>query len=231
MPPNKKKMNYLKHYCNLIRKAENRVPPEGYTEKHHTFPKSIFGKNNRIVVLTAKEHYIAHVLLEKICIQRYGLQHWKTQKMICAHISMTSKGNYYNSYLYENAKKRFSNSRVGKNNPFYGKKHTDENKEKMKQTGKKCHELNLGAHGRSKEKKSEDSKRSGKIVGKMFYENNIGIFSLTKEEKRINCSIGGKTAAKQKWKCTISGFVSTPGPLSLYQKKRGIDPSNRIRIE
>jgi hypothetical protein len=41
-------MNYLKHYCNLIRKAENRVPPEGYTEKHHTFPKSIFGKNNRV---------------------------------------------------------------------------------------------------------------------------------------------------------------------------------------
>jgi len=37
-------MNYLKVYCNLIRKAENRTPPEGYTEKHHIFPKSIFGR-------------------------------------------------------------------------------------------------------------------------------------------------------------------------------------------
>ena len=36
-------MNYLKIYCNLIRKAENRTPPEGYTEKHHTFPKNSCG--------------------------------------------------------------------------------------------------------------------------------------------------------------------------------------------
>ena len=64
-------MNYLKHYCNLIGKAENRTPPEGYTEKHHTFPKSVFGKNNRVVVLTAREHYIAHALLERIYIKRY----------------------------------------------------------------------------------------------------------------------------------------------------------------
>jgi len=49
-------MNYLKIYCNLIRKAENRTPPEGYTEKHHIFPLSISGKNKRIVVLNAKTH-------------------------------------------------------------------------------------------------------------------------------------------------------------------------------
>ena len=49
-------MNYLKVYCNLIRKAENRTTPEGYIEKHHTFPKSIFGNNKRIVVLAAKNH-------------------------------------------------------------------------------------------------------------------------------------------------------------------------------
>lgn len=58
-------MNYLKVYCNLIRKAQQRQVVEGYIEKHHIFPISIFGKNNKIVVLTAKEHYIAHALLEK----------------------------------------------------------------------------------------------------------------------------------------------------------------------
>jgi hypothetical protein len=101
-------MNYLKVYCNLIRKAENRTPPEGYTEKHHTFPVSIFGKNKRIVVLTAREHYIAHALLEKICIKRYGLKHWKTQKMIHAFWIMNAKTNkidyHYNSLLYESSK-------------------------------------------------------------------------------------------------------------------------------
>lgn len=106
-------MNYLKVYCNLIRKAENRTLPEGYTEKHHTFPKSIFGKNNRIVVLTAREHYIAHALLEKICIQRYGIHHQKTKKMIYAFWGMNNqKSNlqerYFNSKLYEGARIRFN---------------------------------------------------------------------------------------------------------------------------
>ena len=33
---------------------------EEYCERHHVFPKSVFGKNNRLVLLTAKEHYVAH---------------------------------------------------------------------------------------------------------------------------------------------------------------------------
>lgn len=124
-------MNYLKIYCNLIRKAENRTPPEGYTEKHHIFPKSIFGKNNRVVILTGKEHYIAHILLEKICIKRYGIKNWKTQKMNFAHISM--KGNnreYYNSYLYENARIRRSQIMKGKKYGL-GTKRTKEDRRKM----------------------------------------------------------------------------------------------------
>jgi hypothetical protein len=124
-------MNYLKVYCNLIRKAENRTPPEGYTEKHHTFPKSIFGKNNRVVVLTAREHYIAHALLEKICIKRYGINDEKTRKMTYSHWMMKvgkdgRHERYYNSTLYENLKIRMSKLLSGKNNPFYGKKHTEE---------------------------------------------------------------------------------------------------------
>jgi hypothetical protein len=223
-------MNYLKIYCNLIRKAENRVSPEGYIEKHHTFPKSIFGKNKRIVILTAREHYIAHALLERIYIKRYGLKHWKTQKMICAHISMKCHKNYYvNSYLYENVKKRFSNCRKGKNNPYYGKTHPEEIRKILSEAGKKCHQLKLGAHGRSKEKMSEDSKKSGKIGGKIMYENKLGIFALSKEEQLNICSKGGIEMNKQKWKCTITGFISTAGPLSLYQKKRNIDTSNRIK--
>jgi len=129
-------MNYLKVYCNLIRKAENRTPPEGYTEKHHTFPKSIYGKNNRIVVLSGREHYIAHALLEKICIQRYGLNDNRTIKMNFAHISM--KGNsrtYINSRLYETARKRRSKNMKGVKYSL-GFKHTEETKKKQSQARK-----------------------------------------------------------------------------------------------
>jgi hypothetical protein len=124
-------MNYLKIYCNLIRKAENRIPPEGYTEKHHTFPKSIFGINKRIVVLTSREHYIAHALLEKIFIERYGLDNWKTIKMTYAHSGMKGNSRYTNSTLYEGAKKRRSENIKGKNHPNYGKPRTQEVKDKI----------------------------------------------------------------------------------------------------
>ena len=113
-------MNYLRIYCNLIRKAQQsgftkkKAKEQGlYVEGHHTFPVSIFGKNKRIVYLTAREHYIAHALLERICIQRYGEEHWKTYKMTNAHIIMGGRGKYKNSYIYEQAKKRYSEHRTG----------------------------------------------------------------------------------------------------------------------
>jgi hypothetical protein len=128
-------MNYLKIYCNLIRKAENRTPPEGYTEKHHIFPKSIFGKNNRIVVLTAREHYIAHALLERICIKRYGVNHWKTIKMTLAHSGMKGNSGYINSYLYEGARMRRSEFMKGKKYGL-GLKHTEKTRKKMSEMRK-----------------------------------------------------------------------------------------------
>lgn len=105
-------MNYLKVYCSLIRKAENRTPPEGYIEKHHIFPVSIYGKNDRIVVLSGREHYIAHALLEKVCIKRYGLNDYRTKKMINAVIAMKGNSKYYNSFLYEKSRIRFSLSLI-----------------------------------------------------------------------------------------------------------------------
>jgi hypothetical protein len=143
-------MNYLKHYCNLIRKAENRIPPEGYTEKHHTFPVSIFGKNNRIVVLTGREHYIAHSLLEKGFIKRYGKHDKKTKKMSYAFWCMNSqksKNTYLNSYLYEGSRirvsgdnnpakrpenrEKISRKKSGKNHHQYGKPHSQETRDKI----------------------------------------------------------------------------------------------------
>jgi len=132
-------MNYLKVYCNLIRKAENRTLLEGYTENHHIFPKSIFGKNNRFVVLTAREHYIAHALLEKAFIKRYGLNNIKTQKMIKAFWCMNNqktKNTYLNSHLYESSKIRYIQNIKGENHHWYGKKHSQETRERMKEAQK-----------------------------------------------------------------------------------------------
>lgn len=112
-------MNYLKIYCNLIRKAENRTPPEGYTEKHHIFPVSIFGKNNRIVVLTAREHYVAHFLLYRLFAKRYGKTHSHFKKMQLAFWLMCNYDRYGNtcSRLYQILREEISQRYSGDNNP------------------------------------------------------------------------------------------------------------------
>ena len=60
-------MNYQKVYDQLVQK--NHVFSEGeYFETHHKIPLSLGGNNDvsNLVNLTAREHYIAHLLLVKI---------------------------------------------------------------------------------------------------------------------------------------------------------------------
>lgn len=60
-------MNYQKVYDCVV--LLNHTFFEGeYFETHHKVPKSIGGTNDRnnLVNLTAREHYIAHLLLVKI---------------------------------------------------------------------------------------------------------------------------------------------------------------------
>ena len=126
-------MNYLKHYIKLIRKAENRnLPKSIIIEKHHVFPKSIFGDNNRLVCLTLKEHYIAHALLEKVYIKRYGRNGKNTHKMIRAFFIMNNMKNHKVSHLYVNNKKRYRDMVVGV-------PRTEEVKQKIRKPKKEGH--------------------------------------------------------------------------------------------
>lgn len=60
-------MDYNKHYGLLIYRAKCREL-EGYVEKHHIHPRCLGGSNDHtnIAVLTAEEHYLAHLLLVKM---------------------------------------------------------------------------------------------------------------------------------------------------------------------
>jgi hypothetical protein len=64
-------MNYKKIYNQLIDRAqsENRQKGSGvYFERHHIIPRCLGGTNDKInlVLLTAREHYVAHKLLCEI---------------------------------------------------------------------------------------------------------------------------------------------------------------------
>jgi hypothetical protein len=70
---------YINWYLKLIRNRLENPPQNIYSEKHHIFPKSIFGPNNFVVTLTAREHFIAHKLLYKIYQIRFGKTHSNTR--------------------------------------------------------------------------------------------------------------------------------------------------------
>jgi hypothetical protein len=60
-------MEYLQIYNQIIERAKNRIL-EGYKEKHHIVPKCLGGNNDKdnLVELTAKEHFLCHMLLCEI---------------------------------------------------------------------------------------------------------------------------------------------------------------------
>jgi hypothetical protein len=43
--------------------------------------------------------------------------------------------------------------------------------------------------------------------------------------------LGAKTQHQQKWRCLVTGHVTTPAPLSRYQKARGINTQLRERLK
>jgi len=163
-------MNYLKAYCNLIRKAEHRVPPEGYIEKHHIFPVSIYGNNNKIVVLTAREHYISHALLEKALIKRYGINDGRTKKMITAFWCMNNqktKNEYLNSHLYESSRIRYIDSQKGKKISEEQKKKISEalkNRIFSEEHKRKLSEANKGKKQSEEHRKKNSEARKGKSL-------------------------------------------------------------------
>jgi hypothetical protein len=92
--------------------------------------------------------------------------------------------------------------------------------------GKRTKELGLGIHALTQEQRTENGKKGGSISGKITYENKTGCFSLSPEER---LKVVEKTNS-QRWMCTETGFITTSGPLTRYQKARGIDTSKRVRI-
>lgn len=112
-------MNYIRHYNLLVQKAqkENRVKTkENYYEKHHIVPKSEGGTDTKenLVLLTAREHFIAHWLLyrDQPNIKSRAYAFWK---MCTQH---NPKQNRYtpSSRIYEEARLGFrkANSKTHK---------------------------------------------------------------------------------------------------------------------
>ena len=128
---------YINWYLKLIRYRLSAPPKNTYSEKHHIFPKSIFGPNNIIVSLTAREHFVAHKLLYKICQFRYGNKHSNTFKMLRAISYMSSREDIKcNSRMYAECRTAQSLVMMGENNPSVKYGFSEEHRKKLSEAGK-----------------------------------------------------------------------------------------------
>jgi len=127
-------MNYYNIYSDLIatRKLLNRKSNnDGKLENHHILPKSLGGTNHKdnLVYLTPKEHFIAHLLLTKMYTSK------NKSKMVYAFSKMcqcnSNQQRKINSRYYALSKTLMSLHCSGKNGSFYGKTHSQENKKKF----------------------------------------------------------------------------------------------------
>jgi hypothetical protein len=139
-----KKNKYTKWYYQIVnnRKA-NPLDRDVYQENHHIIPKSLGGSNKKenIVSLTAKEHFICHRLLIKMTDGKDKV------KMSYAVRSMMIRENSYqsrykiSSKIYESiikeTRKIIGRSQTGENNPYYGKTHSNNVRNVMKEKRKK----------------------------------------------------------------------------------------------
>lgn len=125
-----RKTKYGNWYIQLI-KSRSINTSQGYTEKHHIIPRCLGGSDEQenIVKLTAREHYIAHLLLTKMfpnnirntskMIRALGAMAWRigpNQERVC----------FLNSRLFEKLRIKFAHvmslSQNGKGNSQYNTK-------------------------------------------------------------------------------------------------------------
>lgn len=164
---------YTKWYNNIISTAKSRISPIGYTEIHHIIPKSIGGDNTQqnLVILTAREHFVCHLLLTKMTYGKYKRNMhfalWALSNKMKHTENLDAHNFIINSRFYKQARENFSleNSKTHKgkvlpqeprdklSKAHKGKKLTDEHKAKINPSGRKHteeskHKISQGLKGR-----------------------------------------------------------------------------------
>lgn len=110
-------MDYIKIYNSIVN-TRKITPYIGYTEKHHIIPRCLGGKDSEdnLVKLSAREHYICHLLLTKM-FNHPGLLN--AAVLMGAQTGATSR-------TYANLRIKFAEAQSiaqsGENNSQYGTK-------------------------------------------------------------------------------------------------------------
>jgi hypothetical protein len=199
----------------LIRKWIKNTAP-CYVEGHHVVPRSISGDTMRtgeIVMLTAREHFIAHLLLPKML---FGKDKQKMQLALHRITTGNSKKYCKSSHLYESIKKQHavaasnrsveywatltkeqkSTMRAGERNSRWGAIVTEETREKISiankgKLSKDKHPLwGVGHTNATRNRCSVNAAR--KALGKKWYNNGFNAFLAFPQDAQPTWKLGRK---------------------------------------
>lgn len=223
-------MNYKKLYENLIKSAQNNPKEDSYKELHHIVPECVGGTNdlNNKVLLTARQHYLAHWLLYKIYKNSSLVHAWHCM----SRIGKGQKERNVNSHLFQYCKKErnklLSIKYSGEGNNFYGKKHSED-------TRKLLSEINIGIDRRSEEnikkwinnvakkKKTEEHKKKIGRKGLVMIQNinTLEILRVNKEDLGIIYDVNiwvnpRKISPEKKYKCEYCNIITTKSNLKRW---------------
>lgn len=117
-------MNYKRIYDNIIdhRRLHSH---SGYTEQHHIIPRSLGGSDDKdnLVGLSAKEHFICHLLLTKI-YSKHSMEYYKVAFAFLMMLTKSkSQDRYITSRKYEELKRvraEYLKTQTGDKNSQYG---------------------------------------------------------------------------------------------------------------
>lgn len=185
------------------------MSPKIYTEKHHIVPVSLGGPNkeSNLVCLTAREHFICHVLLTKFTEGKNKQKMLHAFWMMCNAKDPNQLRDYkINSTLYAKLKQERSNALRGKQRPQEVKLKIGEKlKGKAKPPFTETHRRNL-----SEAQKGKIPWNKG-LKGKQFHTN--------KSKEKISLALKGRQKSDQTKKLLSQ---SRSGMVNCFDKKLGI---------
>jgi hypothetical protein len=197
-------MNYQIIYNQIIERAQNRKL-DGYKERHHIIPKCMGGSNDKtnLVELTAREHFLCHMLLCEMYPEEIKLV---TSLWLMAIGKKRKKENKYTigSRIYESLKiknaKNQSKSQTGRklseetklkmSEAKLGKKLPEETKQKMRKPKSSTENMSRPKSEETKEKIRQSM--MGQNKNKMSEETKKKIYTTERNKKISNSQKGIK---------------------------------------
>ena len=213
---------YIKTYDQLIEKSKtrglNKKKLNGYYEKHHIIPKCEGGSNKRdnLVLLTYREHIIAHRLLIRIYPDSKGLK-YALYKLINPKSEKGRDNIGVKMFSFNELEEMRISSVEYLKEINIGKKHSDSSKNKMRTA-------HLGKKLSKETKELLSSIRKGHITSETTRQkiSNSNLNKIFSDSHKINLSksLKGKHLSKERVD-SISGFNSSLA-------KKIIDPTGRV---